>query len=151
MSEEAVPVGSYPEQVLNRIGDRVWNYKVVLVVTFVALFTIGASIVGVRSTRKIVKIPLILAGVVGAFILLNLLYNFSILGQKDFGILYKYSYCENGIYSIYPRGIVDGGIAYYNKQGEKLGWCDGWGVTGDKCNETAKSAGTCEERSTFGW
>lgn len=151
VTEEAVPTGSYPEQVLNTIGDRIWNYKVALVVILVALLTIGVSIFGVRSTRKIVKIPLILAGVVGVFILLNLLYNFFVLGQKDFGISYQYSYCENGIYSIYPRGIVDGGTAYYNKHGEELGWCDAWGVAGNKCRETVKFAGTCEKRSMFGW
>lgn len=150
-TEKAVPTGSYPEQVLNRIGGRIWNYKVALTVTLVILLTVGSFIVGLRSTRKVVKIPLMLASVVGAFILLNLLYNFFILGQKDFGILYQYSYCENGIYSVYPRGIVDGGTAYYNKQGEKLGWCDAWDIAGDKCKETAKSAGICKERSMFGW
>lgn len=151
VTEEAIPTGSYPEQVLNRIGDRVWNYKVALTATLIILLTVGSFIVGLRSSKKIVKVPLILVGVIGTFIFLNLLYNFFVLGQKDFGILYQYSYCENGIYSVYPRGIVDGGTAYYNKQGEKLGWCDAWGVAGDKCKETAKSVGTCKERSMFGW
>jgi len=151
VTEKAVPTGSYPEQVLSKIGDRVWNYKVTLVVALVVLLTVSALLVGIRSSRKIVKVSLILVGVIGAFMLLILLYNFFTLGQKDFGILYQYSYCENGIYSIYPRGVVDGGIVYYNRQGEKLGWCDAWGVTGDKCKETAELAGTCQRRSMFGW
>ena len=149
--ERAIPTGSYPEQVVNKIVARVWDYKVAFVVTLVALLTIGALLLGFRSSKKIVKVPLILVGIVCAFVLLILLYNFFVLGQKDFGILYHYSYCENGIYSIYPRGIVDGGSAYYNRQGEKLGWCDAWGVSGDKCKETAKLAGTCQRRSMFGW
>ena len=151
VTEQAVPTGSYPEQVLNKIGDRVWNYKVALAVTLVVLLTISALLVGFRSSKKIVKVPLVLVGVIGASILLILLYNFFVLGQKDLGILYQYSYCENGIYSIYPRGIVDGGSAYYNRQGEKLGWCDAWGVTGDKCKETVELAGTCQRHSMFGW
>lgn len=150
-TEETVPTGSYPEQMLNKIGERVWNYKVALMVTFIIFLTVGAFFVGVRSTRKIVKSPLILVGIVGASIFAFLLYNFFVLGQKDFGILYQYSYCENEIYSVYPRGIIDGGVAYYNRHGEKLGWCDAWGVTGDKCRETAKLAGTCQKRSMFRW
>ena len=151
VSESAIPTGSYPEQVLNKIGDRVWNYKVAFVVTLVVLLTISTLLVGIRSTKKVVKTPLVVAGTISAVILLIFLYNFLVLGQKDFGILYQYSYCENGIYYTYPRGIVDGGIAYYSKQGEKLGWCDAWGVTGDKCKETRELAGICQRHSLFWW
>lgn len=145
ISEEAFPTGSYLEQVLNKIGDRILNYGVTLVVAFVVFLTIGALLVGVRSNRKIVKILLIVVGVIGVFILLTLLYNFFVLGQKDFGLKYQYSYCENNIYYIYPRGVLDGSNAYYNKDRELVGMCHSF-TGGENCEEVRELAGKCKMR-----
>ena len=56
---------------------------------------------------------------------------------------YEYHYCQNGIYYTYPRGVVDGGITYYGKDGQKIGTCDAWGVSGENCKEARERAIVC--------
>jgi hypothetical protein len=77
--------------------------------------------------------------------LLPLLYNFVILGQKDLGLTNSYSYCQNGIYTTYPRGQTDGSSTYYNKDGVKIGECHSW-IPGDTCAQAQTLAGKCEEK-----
>ncbi len=73
------------------------------------------------------------------------LYNFTVLGQKDFGLSKSYRYCQNGIYSTYPRGVSDGGTSYYDKNDDKIGQCNSW-VPGPTCEPAKTAAGICTEK-----
>ena len=57
---------------------------------------------------------------------------------------FEYRYCQEGIYNIYPRGVIDGGITYYDKTGQIIGTCDSWGVKGQNCKEARERAGVCK-------
>ncbi len=73
-------------------------------------------------------------------------YKFFVLGQKDFGLKYTYYYCENGIYYTYSKGIVDGSISYYDRNGEFLMNCPAWGILEGRCKEIYGYSGKCVKK-----
>jgi len=102
-----------------------------------------------KYMKKLLQFVFIIVGIIIVLIVSVGLYNFFFLGQKDFGFLYKYYYCQNGIYYSYPRGIVDGGTTYYNEIGEKITSCPGWGVLEGECKETHDLAGVCTKKTFY--
>ena len=82
-------------------------------------------------------------GIIAIIFILLCLYNFFVLGQKDFGFFNVYSYCENGVYKTYPANVTDGTSLYYDEHGGYIGECTSW-IMSESCAKIQKLAGTCE-------
>jgi len=68
-----------------------------------------------KNIIKIVVLILILVGVYYVCVFFN-------IGPVG----YQWSICENGYYSKYPKGILDGGSEVYNSDNKLVGSCMSW-------------------------
>lgn len=98
----------------------------------------------------------IVATLVGIFILASL-YNYAVLGQKDFGMLNVHKYCQNGIYDSHSYGLLvpgetevrpnDPWAVYYDENGKYLAECSSLEANPHpECIEIEKLAGTCTRK-----
>lgn len=95
-----------------------------------------------KKTSKFILTVMIM--IIGLIFIMGL-YNLIFLGQKDFGLVYEYYYCENGIYYIYLKGVIDGSTTYYNKNGQKLATCTSWKGRTEECDEVYNLTQNCKE------
>lgn len=90
------------------------------------------------------KILYWILGFIVIIILLMASYNFLVLGQRDFGIVEVYTYCENGISGFNPPEMVERGFLTYYKGDMAIGAC--YGKVDEECSRVKQMAGSCTER-----
>lgn len=94
-----------------------------------------------KRVLKLIAFGVIL--IIGIIIIFGL-YNFFVLGQKDFGLVNEYHYCENGSYYTRPQGVQDGSSTYYGKGKELITTCHSMSLENTEvCTELARSARLC--------